>query len=193
MGKTTKACLNTAQNNGGILIGLPDQIAVDNHSVIRAKTGFSSRRIGILLPSFSGNRIVIYHGIHVSCRNQKSQTGFSEFRHTAFILPVRLGQNADTIAPAFEHSADDRRPKGGMIHIGIPGNVYKIRLFPAPFLHFFSRDGQKSLHINPHMYQSAHPQKNGCNNRHTSFFQTSDIHCNGLLLHRPASLPFFPL
>ena len=101
MGQPPQRSLDPAQDNGGILIGLPDQITVNCHSPIRSETHFSSRRISVGFPVLSGHCIVVDHGIHISGRHQKSKPGFSEKGNALFFLPVRLGNDPYRISSAF--------------------------------------------------------------------------------------------
>ena len=50
--QTSEARLDPAQNNRRFLIGLTDQVAVDDHGTVRTQTHLSTRRIGILLSVF---------------------------------------------------------------------------------------------------------------------------------------------
>ncbi|KXA69288.1 hypothetical protein HMPREF3201_01285 [Megasphaera sp. MJR8396C] len=53
-------------------------------------------------------------------------------------MPIRLGNKADTIAPAFEDAADEGCGKTGVIDIGVAIDVDKIKLIPAASFHIFS-------------------------------------------------------
>ena len=72
MCQTAQASFNASDDDGGILIYRADQVAVNNRCVIRSFAHHAARCIGILLSAFLGNRIMVYHGIHVSGRYQKS-------------------------------------------------------------------------------------------------------------------------
>ena len=72
MCQTAQAGFNASDDDGGILVHRTDQIAVDNRCVIRTFAHHAARCIGILLSALLGNRIMVYHGIHVSGRYQKS-------------------------------------------------------------------------------------------------------------------------
>ena len=134
---TSEACLNTAQNDGSMFIGLTDQVAVYNSSPVRTKSHLPSRGIGILLSVLLRHSVMIDHGIHISGCNQKSQPGFAEYLYTLFLSPVRLTDDPHFISAAFQQSADNGRTKGRMVHIGIPCHVDKVCLFPSPLFHFF--------------------------------------------------------
>ena len=77
MCQTAQTGLNPSNDDGGILIYRADQVAVNNRCVIRSFAHHAARCIGILLSAFLGNRIMVYHGIHVSGRYQKTKTWFS--------------------------------------------------------------------------------------------------------------------
>ena len=80
---------------------------------------------------------MIHHGIHVPGRHQVPQPRLSQNPDTVRVLPVRLGNDAHLIAMGFQDPADNGMPKGRMIHVGVPRNIYKIALLPVPFFHIF--------------------------------------------------------
>ncbi|EJW99958.1 hypothetical protein EVA_11936 [gut metagenome] len=113
MGKPSQAGLNASQDDGGLFVGLTDQVAVNDHRHIRPKSHDPPGRIGVLLSVLFGDRIVVDHGIHVSGAYQKPQARFPKHLDTFFFSPVRLGKDPHPVAPAFQKAADDRRSKGG--------------------------------------------------------------------------------
>ena len=80
---------------------------------------------------------MIDHGIHISGRNQKAEARFAKNLDAFFLFPVRLADDPDFVSPALQQSADDRRTKGRMVHVGIACDIGKIYLFPPSLLHFF--------------------------------------------------------
>ncbi len=46
-------------------------------------------------------------------------------------MPVGMGNDTDTIAPAFQYAADEGCGKTGVIDIGVASEVAKIELIPA--------------------------------------------------------------
>ena len=145
VGHPAQAGLDSAQNDRNVFVGAADQISIDHSRMIRPLSRFSSRRIRVLLPSFSGNIIVIDHGIHVPGRDEEGELRPSEHVDAPLVLPVRLGNDADAVAVRLQHAADDGMSKGGMIHIGVPDDIDKIRSFNPPLFHLFSCYRQESL------------------------------------------------
>ena len=77
---------------------------------------------------------MVDHGIHVPGGDEKGQARFPVDLDTLGIPPVWLGQDRHRVAPAFQHPPDDSRAKGGVIHIGVPDDIDKIRLSDPSFL-----------------------------------------------------------
>ena len=138
MGHTSQACFDTADNDGYSPVHPADQIAVDHSGMIGPLPGFPSRRIGVGGPAFPGYKIMINHGIHVSGGNQESQPGAPENADALLILPVRLGNDTDTVAVRLQNAGDYGMSKGRVIHIGVAGHIHKIRLRDPPVFHLFS-------------------------------------------------------
>ena len=147
MGQPPQAGLNAADENGNILIGAADQVAVNDSGVIRPFSHDTARGKGIGFPAVAGDGIVVHHGVHIAARNQKRQPGRSEYIDGFGILPVRLGDDAHAVAVMLQNPADNGVAKGGMIHIGIPNHIYKVALDPSPGFHFLPGHRQKSHSI----------------------------------------------
>ena len=84
-----------------------------------------------------GYGIMVYHGIHISRRHQKSQSRLSKYLNTLLLSPVRLRNDPHFIPTTLQQSADDRSTKGRMVHVGITCNIGKIYLLPPSLFHFF--------------------------------------------------------
>lgn len=94
-----------------------------------------------------GYCVVVDHGIHIARRYQKSQPRCTKHGDTVFVFPVRLCNNADFIAKRFQQTADNCRSEGRVVYIGIPNNIDKVTLLPAPLFISFFEIGRKSLTI----------------------------------------------
>ena len=101
MPQPAKAGFNAADQNGNILVGLADQIAVNHSSIIGPLAHFAAGGEGVSFAAVLGDRIVIDHGVHIAAGNQEAQTGTAEYVDGLGIFPVRLGDNAYGIAVAF--------------------------------------------------------------------------------------------
>ena len=68
-----QAGFNPANDNGGILIGLADQISVNYRGMIRAFAHNAAGGVGIHASSLLGYRIVIDTAVHISGTDQKAK------------------------------------------------------------------------------------------------------------------------
>ena len=128
MGKAAQTGLDTANENGHILISLTDQIAVDDGGVVGPLTHDTAGGKGIGLAFVLGHGVVIDHGVHIAAGNQETQTGSAQNIDGLGIAPIRLGDDAHSIAGVFQYTADDGMSEGGVVHIGIGNDVYKVAL-----------------------------------------------------------------
>ena len=132
--------LNTADEDGNVLVGLTDKVAVDRSGVVRAFAHDAAGGEGIGFPVVLGDGIVVDHRVHIAAGDQKPQPGTAENVDGFGIFPIRLRDDANIVAVAFQNPADDGVAEGRMIHIGIPDNIDKIKLGDAPLSHFFFRN-----------------------------------------------------
>ena len=87
-----------------------------------------------------GSGKLIEQGIHIPAGNKEAQPWLAQTFEVLCAAPVRLCNDADTIAVLFQKAADNRRPEAWMINIGIPGNKNKIQCIPASFRHILLID-----------------------------------------------------
>ena len=80
---------------------------------------------------------MVDHGVHISGCYKKTKAGFAKYLNALFLSPVRLWNDAYTVASAFQKTADNGRTKRRMVYIGISGKINKIYLIPSSFNHFF--------------------------------------------------------
>ena len=132
--------LNTANQNGYIFVGLPDQVAVNGGGVIGPPAHDAAGGEGVCFPAVPGDGIVVDHGVHVAAADQKAQTRAAEDVNGFWIPPVRLGDNDNAVAAVFQDPADDGVAEGGVIYVGVANNIDKIRLLDAPVQHFLFGD-----------------------------------------------------
>ena len=140
-----EGCFDPAHYDRCLLIDRADQIAVYHRSPVRAKPHHAARAVGIHFSALFRDGIMVHHGVHVSGRDQEPKAGLSEYRDAGGILPVGLRQDADLEPMSLQHPRQDRRAEGRMIHIGIPGHKYKVRLQDPSLFHVPARDRKKLL------------------------------------------------
>ena len=149
-----QAGLNASCNDRHVGVGPADPVAVHNDCAVRPQSHLPARRIGIRFPVLPRHGIMVYHGIHVSGRDQKPQPGTPEFPDGLLLTPVRLGQKAYAIAQRLQQPCQNGRPEGRMIHICVTTDINEIHAVPAARFHFASVDRKKILH-GPPSYPSA--------------------------------------
>ena len=141
VGQAAQAGLNAANENGHILVGLPDEIAVDDGGVVRALAHDAAGSEGVRLPAVPGDGIVVDHGVHVAAADQKAQPGATEDVDGLGVAPVRLRDDDHAVAVAFQNAADDGVAKGRVVYVGVANDVDKVRLRNAALQHFLLGDG----------------------------------------------------
>ena len=148
MPQPAQTCLNTADEDGNVLVGLTDEVAVDRSGVVRAFAHDAAGGEGIGFPAVLGDGIVVDHGVHIAAGNQKAQPGTAENVDGFGIFPIRLRDDANIVAVAFQNPADNGMAEGWVIDVGVADDVHKIADVPPAVKHFPSGNGQK-FHILP--------------------------------------------
>ena len=149
MRKAAQGCFDAADEDGNILVGLADQIAIDHRGIIGPLAHFAAGGEGIGLAAVLGDGIMVDHGIHIAAADQKAQTGSAVDIDRLGIFPVGLGNDAHAVAVAFQDPADDGMAKGMVIHICIADHIYKIALGPSPVDHILLADRKKRHRLPP--------------------------------------------
>lgn len=78
MGHPPQTGLNAADDHRHVFVTPADQIPVNNSRPIRPLSCQTARRIGVCGPAFPGNKIMVYHGVHISAGDKKGKSGTSE-------------------------------------------------------------------------------------------------------------------
>ena len=132
--------LDAADDDRGMLIAFPDQIAVDRHRAVRTLPHDTARCIGVGLPVMLRDGVVIHHGIHVAAGNEETEPRLPELHDGRRIVPVRLRQHRDFIAVCLKHTGNDGGTEAGVVHIGVAHHIDEIRLCPATLQHILPVD-----------------------------------------------------
>ena len=72
VGQATQARLDAADNDGGVLERLTDEIAVDRDGTVGAVPLLAAGGIGVGVAAVLGHRIVVDHGVHVAGADEKA-------------------------------------------------------------------------------------------------------------------------
>ena len=126
--QTAEAGLDAADEDGYILVGLADQVAVDNGGVVRPLAHDATGGEGVGLSAVVGNGVVVHHRVHVAAADQKAQPGAAKDVDGLGIFPVRLRDDAHAVAVIFQDPADDGMAEGRVVYIGVTNDIYEIRL-----------------------------------------------------------------
>jgi len=94
---------------------------------------------------------MIDHAVDVAGGNQKRELRLPKHAKWLHAMPVRLRDDADGVAVAFEHARDDGSAKAGMVDVRIPGDKYKIELVDAPRAHLLAVDGREGILLFGHV------------------------------------------
>ena len=134
----TQGSFNTANENRHFRIYFFQNMTIGNSSVIRAKSGITTRRIPIRgSPSFIGG-VMIDHGVHASGRHTKKVLRFAEFfKIPQIVLPVGLGDNPHLKTLVFHDTTNHRCAESRMVNVGITGDQNDIQFVPTPAFSFF--------------------------------------------------------
>ena len=143
VGQTTQARLDAADDNGGVLERLADEVAVDRDGAVGAVTLLATRGIGVGVAAVLGHRIVVDHGVHVAGADEKAQAWLAKHRDAGGVGPVGLTDNAHFVAVRVEDAADDGHAKARVVHVGVAADVDKVALVPAARVHIGAADGEE--------------------------------------------------
>ena len=145
VGQAAQACLDAADDDGGVLERLADEVAVDRDGTIGAVPLLATGGIGIGVAAVLCHRIVVDHGVHVAGADQKAQARLAEHRDAGGIGPVGLADDSYLVAVRVEHAADDGHAKARMVHVGVTADVDKVALVPAACIHVGATDGEELI------------------------------------------------
>ena len=140
MGQSSQTRFDPSDDDRRLFVHLTDEITVYDSGVVRALSHHASRGERICLPPLFGDGVMVHHRIHVAGRHEKAEPGFPELCDARLVLPVRLRYDGHFISVCFQRSRNDRMAKRRVVHIGIPGHIDKIRMFPSPLFHISSAD-----------------------------------------------------
>ena len=145
VGQAAQARLDAADDDGGVLERLADEVAVDRDSSVGTAPLLAAGGIGVGVAAVLGHRIVVDHGVHVAGTDQKAQARLTEHSDAGGVGPVGLADDAHLVAVRVEDAADDGHAKAGMVHVGIAADVDKVALVPAARIHVGTTDGEEFI------------------------------------------------
>ena len=145
VGQAAQARLDAADDDGGVLERLADEIAVDRDGTVGAVPLLATGGISVGVAAVLGHRIVVDHGVHVTGADEKAQAWLAEHGDAGGIGPVGLADDAHLVAMRVEDAADDSHAKAGMVHVGVTADVDKVALVPAARIHVGAADREELI------------------------------------------------
>ena len=123
------------------------ELGIDHRCMGRLQTGLTAGRKHVLMAHAASRRVNADHRVHVSAGDGTADGGRAEGLERVGILPVRLGDHADTIALIHQQTPDQCRTEGWMVHIGIARNKKDVDRIPFAGFHLFPGQRNKSGQI----------------------------------------------
>ena len=147
-----QARLDAADDDGLVLEGAADEVAVDRDGAVGTCARASAGGVGVLVAWLLVDGVVVHHRVHVAAADQKAEPGLAQDGDGIGIFPVRLRDDADLVAVGFQNTRDDRVSKRRMIDIRVADDIDKVALCPAAAVHIRLIDGQKFCHRCPFFF-----------------------------------------
>ena len=123
-----KGSFNAADDNWRALIGLPDQVAVDNDRVIGPFADSATGGIGVLMASLFCHCIMVDHGVHIAGGDEEAKTRLAVNLYALRVAPVGLADQSNAVATGLQQAADDRGAEARVVHIGVAADVDEVGL-----------------------------------------------------------------
>ena len=143
VGEAAQARLNAAQDDGRVLEGAADEVAVHDGRMVGARAHAAAGRVGVGATAVLAHAVVVDHGVHVARRDEEGKPRLAERRDACGVAPVGLGDEAHPVPVRLEQPADDGRSEAGMIHVGVAADIDEVALVPAAGLHVGARGGEE--------------------------------------------------
>ena len=144
MRDAAQRCLDAADHDRHVAVGLARALRVDDHRAIGPLAALAAGRVGIVAAHAPVGGVAIDHRIHVAGGDAEEQSRRTQRAQA----PRALCQSGCAIRPTRSPCASSTRPidrhaEARMIHIGIAGHDDDVALLPAKRLHFRARHRQK--------------------------------------------------
>ena len=143
VGEAPEGGLQPPHDHGQAGKSLPHPTRVDDDRPIGPQTRLLAGTVKVLAPTALGRRVMGHHAVQVPGGEHAAELRPSHGPDGLGVVPVRLGQDGHPVARRFQQPADHRRPEGGMVHIGVPGDQQDLVILPAPRSHVQLADGQE--------------------------------------------------
>jgi len=132
MGEPPQACLDAADHDGNVAVGLTHAVRVYYCGPVGPEPCCASGRVVVFFTrSFSGC-IVGDHRVEVAARDAEEETRFPEPPEIVCLSPIRLGNDAHPEPGRLEDPPDHRRAVGRMVDIGVAGDKDDVGAVPSP-------------------------------------------------------------
>ena len=143
VGNAAQAGLDAANHNRHIGIGFTTTLGIDNYRPVRALAANITGSIGVVVANLLVRGIAVNHGVHIAGSHTVIQVRPAQSLKVGGGGPVWLGNNAHSKALGFQHPANHRHTKTGMVHISVAGDHNNVATVPAKSVHFGATGRQK--------------------------------------------------
>src|SRR5699024_11074267 len=142
--KAAQGRLHTAEQYWHIAVSLTDAVGVDDGGAVRAHARPAAGGIYVAVAGLFRHGVVVDHGVDDPGGDEKAEAWAAKALKVLTGMPVRLRQHGHAVTGLFQHAGDDGQPEGGVIDVGVAGDVDKVRRVPAPRAALGQGDGQKA-------------------------------------------------
>ncbi|MNT24715.1 hypothetical protein D3C72_1602060 [compost metagenome] len=146
MGDAAQRRFDAADDDGHVWIRFARALGVHGDGAVRAFIRFRIRRVGVVGADLAVGRVLVDHGIHVAGGNAVIQARLAEDAERVSRQPVRLADDADSVALRFEQAANEGHAETRMVNVGVARDEDDVALVPAQRVHLGTRHRQERRH-----------------------------------------------
>jgi hypothetical protein len=144
-----QARFDAADHDGYVPIRLARTLRIDNHAAVRTFARNAAGCVCVIAADAPVRRVAVHQRIHVATGDAEEEIRSAQSLEIGGTAPIRLRDDADTVAVAFEKAADDRHPEARMIDVRIPGHDDHVAGIPSQEIHFVARHRQHGRRQQP--------------------------------------------
>ena len=136
----TQRSFDAANDDGYIGVELFQNVAIDHWSIVGTEARLAAWSVGIVAAQALVGGVVVHHRVHAARRHAKINSRLTELLEvTQVVAPVGLRDKRHTKAVVLQDPSDDRRPKRGMVDVGVARDEHDVHLVPTAQVGLFLR------------------------------------------------------